>query len=81
MEGIDQAFPMSARANRILLLTILAGLPIAAVLSWVYDFRAGRIQRTRAAEGTASTHGLMWLGLGVSVLVAVVVGWLLLRGE
>jgi serine/threonine protein kinase len=81
MEGIDQAFPMSARANRILVLTILAGLPIAAVLSWVYDFRAGRIQRTRAAEGTASTHGLMWLGLGVSVLVAVVVGWLLLRGE
>jgi serine/threonine protein kinase len=79
-QGIDQAFPLSRLANQVLVLATLAGFPLALILSWVFDIRAGRIQRTRAVAASPRARMLMWLGLGVSVLTAAVLGWLLLGG-
>jgi serine/threonine protein phosphatase PrpC len=56
-QGIDQAFPMSPLVNQIMVVATLAGFPLALVLSWVFDIRAGRIERTRAIPAvTAGTH-------------------------
>jgi serine/threonine protein kinase len=79
-QGIDQAFPLSRLANQVLVLATLAGFPLALILSWIFDIRAGRIQRTRAVAASPRARMLMWLGLGVSVLTAAVLGWLLLGG-
>jgi serine/threonine protein kinase len=80
-QGVDQAFPLSRFANQVLVVSILAGLPLTVVLSWVYDFRAGKIQRTRSIASSPRARFVMWLGLGISVLVVAVLGWLLLHGE
>jgi serine/threonine protein kinase len=77
-EGIDQGFPLSPLVNKAMVVTTLAGFPLALVLSWVFDIRAGRIERTRALAASPRARLLMWLGLGGSVLVAVALGWLLL---
>jgi serine/threonine-protein kinase len=80
-QGVDQAFPLSRLANQIMVVSILAGLPLTLILSWVFDIRAGRIRRTRAIMSSPRARILMWLGLGISVLVMAVLGWLLLRGN
>lgn len=79
-QGIDQAFPLSRLANQILVLGTLAGLPLALLLSWVYDFRAGRIHRTRSNRASSNTRLLMWAGFVVSMLIVAVTAWLMLRG-
>ncbi|CAN5874554.1 hypothetical protein BH23GEM9_BH23GEM9_07710 [soil metagenome] len=80
-QGVDQAFPMSRLANQILVLSTLAGFPLALILSWVYDIRSGRIQRTRSIAASPRTRALMWLGFGITVLAVAVAGWLLLPGD
>lgn len=80
-EGIDQAFSLSPFANKVLVLSILAGFPVALILSWVYDIRAGRIRRTRSIAASPRARLMMWLGLGISVLAVAALGWLLLRGN
>jgi serine/threonine protein kinase len=79
-EGINQGFPLSPRVNQVMVVTTLAGFPLALVLSWLFDIRAGRIQRTHAIAASPRARMLMWLGLGVSVLVVAALGWLLLSG-
>jgi eukaryotic-like serine/threonine-protein kinase len=79
-QGVDQAFPLSPLVNKVMVVTTLAGFPLALILSWVFDIRAGRIQRTRAIAASPRARMLMWLGLGVSVLVVAALGWLLLGG-
>jgi serine/threonine protein kinase len=79
-EGINQGFPLSPVVNQVMVVATLAGFPLALVLSWVFDIRAGRIQRTRAIAASPRARMLMWLGLGVSVLVVAALGWLMLGG-
>jgi hypothetical protein len=79
-QGIDQGFPLSPLVNKVMVVATLAGFPLALVLSWVFDIRAGRIKRTRAIAASPRARTLMWLGLGLSVLVVAALGWLLLRG-
>lgn len=79
-QGIDQAFPLSRLANQIIVLGTLAGLPVALLLSWLYDFRGGRIHRTRSKEASSNTRILMWAGFVVSVLIVAILAWLVLRG-
>jgi eukaryotic-like serine/threonine-protein kinase len=79
-EGINQGFPLSPLVNQVMVVATLAGFPLALVLSWVFDIRAGRIQRTRAIAASPRARLLMWLGFGISVLVAAALGWLLLGG-
>ena len=78
-QGIEFAFTLSDTAKKFLAIATLTGFPVAMVLAWVYDFRAGRIHRSRPVTATKSTRLLMWLGLAISVLLAAAIGWLLLR--
>jgi serine/threonine protein kinase len=77
-QGVDQAFPMSQFVNRVLVVTTLAGFPLALILSWVFDIQAGRIQRTRSTGSSARARALMWLGLAVIVAIMAALGWWLL---
>lgn len=79
-QGVDQAFAIPRLASQVVVAGTLAGFPLALVLSWVFDIRAGRIQRTRAVAASPRARILMWLGLGVSVLTVAALGWVLLRG-
>lgn len=79
-QGVDAAFPMSRLANQVLVVSVLAGFPLALTLSWVFDISAGRIRRTRPVAATGRSRGLMWVGLAGSVAVVALLGWLLLRG-
>jgi serine/threonine protein kinase len=80
-EGINQGFPLSPLVNQVMVVATLAGFPLALVLSWVFDIRAGRIQRTRAIAASPRARMLMWLGFGISVLVVAALGWLMLGGR
>ncbi len=58
----------------------LAGFPVALVLSWLYDVREGRLQRTLDVAEAAATpwqRVLPWIGLAFSVVVVAVIWWLL----
>jgi len=81
--GITQvvydAFELSRAAYRAVVATTLGGLPVALVLAWLYDIQAGGIRRTRRLSGTESARALIWGGLGLSLLLAGALGWLLLR--
>jgi tRNA A-37 threonylcarbamoyl transferase component Bud32 len=77
-QGVDQAFPMSPFANQLLVVTTLAGFPLALILSWVFDIRAGRIHRTRSIGASSRARAMMWLGLGAIVAIVAALGWLLL---
>jgi tRNA A-37 threonylcarbamoyl transferase component Bud32 len=79
-QGIEQGFPLSPLVNKVMVVATLAGFPLALVLSWVFDIRAGRIERTRAVAASPRARMIMWLGLGVSLILVAALGWLLLRG-
>lgn len=78
-QGVDQAFPISPFANQVMVVATLAGFPLALILSWVFDIRAGRIHRTRSIDSSSRARALMWLGLGASLAVVATLGWLLLQ--
>jgi eukaryotic-like serine/threonine-protein kinase len=80
-QGVDQAFPMSPFANQVMVVATLAGFPLALILSWVFDIRAGRIHRTRSIDSSPRGRALMWLGLAVIVAVVASLGWLLLQRD
>lgn len=77
-QGVDLAFALSRTAYQILVGSMLAGFPVALVLAWAYDIRAGRIHRTSGPRATPQSRALLWGGLLGSLLFAAVVGWLLL---
>jgi hypothetical protein len=77
-QGVALGFELSRRASQVLVLGTLAGFPIVIVLSWLYDIRSGRIHRARASSTSRSTRVLMWAGLGISIVIAAALGWLLL---
>jgi serine/threonine protein kinase len=76
---VYEAFELSRTSYRVVVALVLAGLPVALVLAWVYDIRAGRIERTFGGSGTPRARALMWAGFTASLLLAVAAGWLLLR--
>jgi serine/threonine protein kinase len=78
-EGVGQAFAIPALASRIVVVGTLAGFPLTLVLSWVFDIRAGRIQRTRSAGSSSRARALMWLGFGAIVAIVAMLGWVLLQ--
>jgi eukaryotic-like serine/threonine-protein kinase len=80
-EGVGQAFEIPPLASRIIVVGTLAGFPLTLVLSWVFDIRAGRIQRTRSIGASPRARALMWLGLAVIVAVVAGLGWLLLQRD
>jgi serine/threonine protein kinase len=78
-EGVGQAFEIPPLVSRVVVVGTLAGFPLTLVLSWIFDIRAGRIERTRSAGSSSRARALMWLGLGAIVAIAATLGWLLLQ--
>jgi serine/threonine protein kinase len=78
-EGVGQGFEIPPLASRIIVVGTLAGFPLTLVLSWIFDIRAGRIQRTRSIGSSPRARALMWFGLAVIVAIVASLGWLLLQ--
>jgi serine/threonine protein kinase len=78
-EGTEKTIQFSATLDRALTVTLLAGFPVVLLLAWVYDIRAGRIQRTTGGHGAPRARALFWAALGIIALLAAFLGWLLLR--
>jgi serine/threonine-protein kinase len=77
---VFQAFDRLSRSSyQLIVLVTLAGFPVALVLGWLYDVSATGIHRTGATASTRRSAAIKWAGLALSVLVAAVAGWLLLR--
>jgi hypothetical protein len=78
-QTVFEAFELPHLAYAFTVAATLAGLPVAAILAWVYDLSASGIRRTRpgAASGTRG-RAVMWAALGASVLVAGLLAWLFL---
>jgi len=81
-QAVYDAFAFSNRSYRLLVSGVLAGFPIALVLSWAYDVTATGIRRTQPGTnaGGGRIGALKWAGLGSSVVVVLMLGWFLLRG-
>ena len=83
-EILFPAFGLGDAALRVLLAALLAGFPIVAALSWVFDVTLGGIRRTRAADAAAHAPPRAPSGVVVVAVVAAAVamggaGWWLVR--
>jgi serine/threonine protein kinase len=78
-QPIYDAFSLSRTTYQVIVLVTLAGMPASLVLAWIYDISFSGIERTHAEAGTGRLRPLLWIGLGATVLVVGIVGWLLLR--
>ena len=79
-QGANDAELMSNESYRRLVAIVLAGFPFVLVLSWLYDIRLGRIQRTHSAHQSRGLRLLIWGALAIVVGGAVILAGLLLRG-
>jgi serine/threonine protein kinase len=77
---VYDAFTLSRLSYQVIVLSTLAGFPVALVLSWLYDLNRGGVRRTRPAAAAPRTGALVWGGLAASVLAVALLGWFLLRG-
>jgi serine/threonine protein kinase len=82
-QSVYDAFELPVWSYQALVLIILGGFPVAMALAWIYDITSSGIQRTGLDDAEIPDDGgraLKWLGLGVSVAVAVGLAWWLLSG-
>lgn len=89
LQGADlvlRALPVPSCSYNVLAIAVLAAFPLVLVLAWGFDITRGGIRRTRAHPATQSAAGgrvvylgLRAAGLVVSLLLAALVGWWLLR--
>lgn len=78
---VFDAFDLTDRTYRIVVLITLAGFPAAMVLSWLYDVSGSGIVRTRSTDASRDTRPIKWIAFALSVLAVTFIGWLLLRGR
>lgn len=84
LQGLDimvTRLDLPAVWMRWLVLLALAGLPVAAVLSWVYDWTSAGVVRTAPAQGrtqpaATQQRAVIFLALGLLILA---LGWLAVR--
>ncbi len=78
-ELILPELPLPEWTYTALVAVTLAGFPVALVLSWVFDLTDGGIRRTeRSSSVSWGARGLRLLGLGLSLVLAVAIGfWIL----
>lgn len=88
LEGVQNLlgpFDLPSWVNTSVVIAVMVGFPIALILSWVFDIRAGAITRTHALAKGASNGGvrqrrvLQIVGLTLSLVIVAFVGWLQLR--
>lgn len=83
-EGVQEPLDLSDGAYRAIIGVVLAGFPVTLALSWMFDLRAGRIERTQDAEGSGVFRDrvLPLIGLALSLVAAWLIwGWVVLRGS
>ncbi|HEV3147366.1 MAG TPA: hypothetical protein VGZ24_01835, partial [Chthoniobacterales bacterium] len=75
-EGISQVFPVFDVSNgiiRLIVILIIAGLPVALVLAWMFEITPEGIKRTATADAMpASAKPKKYVWLYVVVIGAVV---------
>ena len=73
----DIELPLPETAARAILGVAVGGLPVALALSWMFDLRAGRIERTQGDEsaGLLRRRVIPGLALSVSLVVAGLIWW------
>ncbi len=76
---VFDAFEFSKEAYQVVVVSTLAGFPVAMVLSWLYDITSSGIRRTAPSPATRRAKVTKWVGLAVCIAWAVVLGWILLR--
>jgi serine/threonine-protein kinase len=77
--SLSGPFEVSDEAFRRFVFFTAAGLPLVLGLSWLFDFRRGRIERTRRPHGTERTGTMMWVVIIILTAAVAVTGWLLLQ--
>jgi predicted Ser/Thr protein kinase len=82
-ELILPALPVHPLAYPLVVAITLAGFPVAMVLAWMFDLTDAGLRRTRSAPATGPAF-VRWflptLGLLLSLLLAVIIGWWVLGG-
>jgi eukaryotic-like serine/threonine-protein kinase len=86
IEAANAALPslhLNPRANDVVVALVLAGFPVALVLTWIFEIRGGRVLRTEAAPGRSRAGQRIQLllqgaGLLASLLLAALIGWWIL---
>lgn len=67
---------------RVIQVALIAGLPVALTLAWIFEVRGGRIRRTESVPGHAESRSVQrWIQAGalvLSLVVAGLIGWVLL---
>jgi serine/threonine protein kinase len=83
-ELILPALPLPTWAYPLVVAVTLAGFPVALVLAWMYDITATGLRRTEASRSAGPPY-LRWvlpsLGLLVSLVLALTIGWWVLSGS
>jgi serine/threonine protein kinase len=87
LQGADlvlRALPLPPWSYELLVALALAGFPVAMMLAWMYDVTSTGIQRVAAAE-LGGPRYLRWLlptvGMGLSLVIATLIGWWVLGSE
>lgn len=69
-------FPLPDWVDSAIVLTTLAGLPVALVLGWFFDVTASGVRRTRSMDGTPrGVRILLALVVVLALVVAAVIAW------
>jgi hypothetical protein len=78
---VFDAFELSKQAYKVVVVSTLAGFPVAMVLSWLYDVTSSGIRRTAPNPATRRAKITKWIGLAVSIAWATLLGWILLGSK
>lgn len=81
VQNLTEPFDLPTWINPTVVITVLAGFPVALILAWVFDIRAGAITRTQALPDQAAGGGLrqrrivQMVGLAIILAIVALYGW------
>lgn len=81
LEPIRNNFPLTQSAERAFVILVLTGFPLALALAWAFDIHEGRVRRSASDphyDRSIARRVLPWLGLGLSMIFVILLGWVLL---
>jgi serine/threonine protein kinase len=85
VQNLTEPFDLPSWINPAVVITVLAGFPVAIILAWVFDIRAGAITRTQALADESAGGGLrqrrlvQLVGLALILALVALYGWVRLR--